>query len=349
MIYLANEMALWKKNQIYPVVLILVVFAVWKWRQADKLQFYSISGTTFGTIAYNITYSEQDGVNYKESIDSLLKVFNRSLNHYQPESELSQFNADTIFEFNLPYFHPVLKSSKHIYEQTSGAFDPSIGHLINAWGFGPGEPVDLDSQAVDSLKRIVYFKNVEFDNSKVWKLIPELRLDFSAIAKGYGIDVVSEYLELNGVENYFVEIGGEIRCKGSNQEGVPWKIGIIDPQQGLPVGEPLLVAQIGDRAVATSANNFNYFERDGKRIVHTLDPISGYPVEHNLLSASVIADDCMTADGFATAFMVMGLESAKEVLAKNPDLDAILVFDNDSGGVDYFITENIEGSVLGPE
>jgi thiamine biosynthesis lipoprotein len=328
-------------KRLYPILLIIAVFIVWKWRQTDRSELVAISGKTMGPVVYNIKYLDENGANYVTGVDSVLELFNQSLNTYRPDSEISQFNKGTSFDFVLPYFRPVLERSKYVFTETEGAFDPTVMPLVNAWGFGPGEQEIPDSTTVDSLKAIVDFDLLTFDETKVEKLRPEVTIDFSAIAKGYGVDVVGEYLESKGVENYFVEIGGEILAKGKNDQGKAWAVGIINPLGDVFNRQIYAKVDLDNKAMATSANNYNYRIVDGIRYVHTIDPKSGYPVVHKLLSASVFAPDCMTADAFATAFMVMGLERSIEIVERIDELDAYLIYQDEEGFLQTYHSEGI--------
>jgi len=334
------------KSRLYPIVLITIVFLVWKYRQSREPRLMEFSGVTMGSITYNIKYLDKNERNYKVQIDSLLQIFNLSLNHYLPNSEISEFNRDSIFYFKLPFFYVALVSAKKVYEKTGGAFDPTIAPIINAWGFGPTDTINPDSSTIDSLKNFVYFTNLDFDKEKVWKKKKELKLDFSASAKGYAVDVIMDFLSENGIENKFVEIGGELACKGLNEGKEPWKIGVIDPRTDLITRTTFAVLKIENKAMATSANNFNYIERDGKKWVHTISPFTGYPIEHNLLSATVVTDDCQTADAFATAFMVLGLDQTKQILSQNPNLDAFLIYSDKKGKLATFVTNNIRNQII---
>ena len=199
-------------KRLYPVILILIVFIIWKVRRSgtQNLQMVEISGTTMGTIGYSVKYFTENGVNYGKEIDSLLKVWNLSLSTYIPESEISRFNNGiNCFEFESKFFFPVLEASRSVYENSYGAFDPTIGPLVNAWGFGPDKSIVPDSSRVDSLMRLVGFDKIHFDREKVCKELPNIKLDFSAIAKGYAVDVVADFIESKGIHNLLVEIGGE--------------------------------------------------------------------------------------------------------------------------------------------
>ena len=305
-----------------------------------------ISGTTMGTIGYSIKYFNEDGKDFSDDIDSLLKVWNLSLSTYIPESEISRFNKNEgCFSFESPYFYPVLRASKEVYENSRGAFDPTVGPIVNAWGFGPDKSMLPDSATVDHLLGLVGFNKISFDNSKVCKKIPGVKLDFSAVAKGYAVDVVAGYLQSNGIENLLVEIGGELICKGTKNNNMPWRTAIEDPSVEVYERKMLAVVNLKDRAVATSGNYRNYYVQDGIKYVHTINPATGYPISHRLLSASVFAENCMLADAYATAFMVTGLDGAKSILDLVPSLDAYLIYSGENGEVLTYITKGIVNQI----
>ena len=335
-------------KRFYPIVLILIVFVVWKIRQDENppLEMVEINGITMGTIGYSVKYFNENGENFGDEIDSLLKVWNLSLSNYIPESEISRFNTGTdCFEFESEYFLPVLQASKEVYENSNGAFDPTVAPLVNAWGFGPDKSMVPDSSAVDSLMQLVGFDKIKFDERKVCKSAAGIKLDFSAVAKGYAVDVVADFLETKGIKNLLVEIGGELICRGTKNDDKPWRTAIEDPTVEVYERKFLAVVELKDRAVATSGNYRNYYVKDGVKYVHTIDPSTGYPISHTLLGASVFADNCMLADAYATAFMVIGIEKAKSVLSKNKSLDAYLIYSGENGEIFTYVTEGISKNI----
>jgi thiamine biosynthesis lipoprotein len=274
------------------------------------------------------------------AISDELIAFNQALSTYISDSEISRLNQTGKHEYESRFFYPVLKTSKEVYEQTQGAFDPTIGPLVKAWGFGPDKSIpNLGETKIDSLRAIVGFSRVVFDEDKV-VLPPNFQLDFSAIAKGYAVDVIAQMLEEKGIDRYLVEIGGEVRCKGQNDQDKPWAVGIEDPTVTTLEQRVMAIVRLKDRSLATSGNYRNYYEREGKIYAHIIDPRTGYTATHNLLSASVFADDCMTADAYATAFMVLGLQQSKEIIERN-NLDAILLYSTNNG-VESFVSEGIQ-------
>ncbi|MEP2771104.1 MAG: FAD:protein FMN transferase [Fulvivirga sp.] len=335
------------KNAIYTLVVLLAMFLVYKWRQSAQGEpMLSFTGKTMGPIVYSVKYFDEAGRDFKPQVDSLLKVFNSSLNTYIPTSEISKFNKANAFVFELPFFYQAVDVSHEIYKQTNGAFDPSIGPLINTWGFGYTEGIKKDSTVIDSLKQIVGMNKINYNQDSIWKSDDRLALDFSASAKGYGVDVVLEYLKDQGIENAFVEIGGEVRVAGRNlQADGPWQVGILNPNSDELNQYAMAIIKLEDKAMATSGNYFNYHIIDGVKYSHTISPFTGYPIEHPLLSATVVADDCMRADALATAFMVMGHEEAIKFLNEHPEYEAYLVFSDVSGNLSTFATKGISENI----
>ncbi len=334
-----------KKNIIYSVVLLLALGATWLYRRGQEASinpsFLVIQGPTMGT-AYSIKYEDEQQRDMKPGVDSLLEQFNQSVNHYLPDSEISRFNHADSLQFSLPYFYPVLQRSAEVWSTTHGAFDPTVAPLVNAWGFGPEGGALPDSLGVDSLLRLVGFDKIRFDRQHVIKQQPNVQLNFSAVAKGYGVDVVADYLQQRGINNMMVEIGGEVVARGVNPQGEAWRIGIDNPKQP---GKMDMAVALVNQAMATSGNYMNYYEQDGQKYAHTIDPRTGYPVQHSVLSASVFAADCMTADAYATAFMVLELEETQAILAQNPTLNAYLIYD-DQGTLKTFVTAGIDSSLI---
>jgi thiamine biosynthesis lipoprotein len=224
------------------------------------------------------------------------------------------------------WFADLFALSREIGDNTGGAFDMTVGPLVNAWGFGFSDRMKLDQHKVDSLLIYVDYKKVELNNRLVSKQDPNIHFDFNGIAQGYSVDVVADFLEENGVRNYLIDIGGEVLAKGSKPGNSPWTVGIENPSDNAQYGKSLnAIVILEDMALATSGSYRKFYEEDGVRYSHTIDPSTGYPVTHNLLSVSVLADDCATADGYATAFMVMGREKAMQYLETDPDLEAYFI------------------------
>lgn len=336
-----------KKNIVYSIILVILIGIVYIWRNANKKperHLILIQGKTMGVVEYNVKYIDQTKSNYKPAIDSLLEAFNQSLSTYIPDSEISLFNQDSSkFIFKSVFFYPVLEKSQEIYQNTEGAFDPSIAPLINVWGFGKNKnTTPPDSVQIDSLKKLIGLTNIEFDKKQVNKKIPQAQLDFSAIAKGYAVDIVAKLLDEKGITNYMVEIGGELICKGKNEEGKIWTIGVRNPRYK-EEGEKAAISNIKveNKAMASSGNYENFRVVKEQKFSHTISPFTGFPVEHSLLGATVFAQDCMTADAYATAFMVLGLEKGKEI-AKKQNLEVLLVYADKKGNLQTFLSSSLE-------
>lgn len=295
-----------------------------------------IAGETMGT-TYSVVY--QSNTNYQASIDSLLVAFNNEVSTYIPNSVISTFNQSVkgidlnqVGEY--VHFLENLSQSREVTENTEGAFQPTLMPLINYWGFGYTEKravTQVDSVKVDSLMADVGLDLITVTKDSLRKAKPGVQLDFSAIAKGYGVDLIGAYLAGQGVENYFVEIGGEAIGKGLSPRGDAWRVGISVPKPEAGLGEYAEVAPLNNQAVATSGNYRNYYEVEGEKYGHTINPYSGFPEKNNLLSASVFAKDCATADAYATAFMVMGFEKAKEKVEQLNDIEAYFIVGTSEG------------------
>lgn len=286
-----------------------------------------LTGPVFGT-SYSIIYDSNE--NFQSQLDSLFEVINHSMSTYHTNSIISQVNRNDSTEIDF-HFMEVLKASRDIYKQTEGVFDPTIGVLVNAWNFGPeGGIHTVDSIYIDSLKPFVGLDKVILNTSSNTISKPKITyLDFNAIAKGYAVDVVGEFLESKGSQNYLVEIGGEIRTKGTNKEsGKPWKVGVEEPH--FDGSRSILKAiTLTDESMATSGT-YRKFKVDslGNRYSHIIDPKTGYPSTTNLLSISVITSSCMYADGYATAFKAMGIDKVKDFVKDHPELKVFLIFEN---------------------
>ena len=245
-------------------------------------------------------------------------------------------------DFNLPYLLPVLQQSKVVFDNTDGAFDPTVGPLVNIWGFGPSGPELKDSVDIKNLLATVGFSKIEFDQKQLRKKVSGIYLDFSAIAKGYGSDVVADYLKSKGIVNYLVEIGGELVANGVNEKGELWKVGVNRPEESANASDLISIIALQNRGMATSGNYRNYYVRDSVKISHTINPATGYPVNHTLLSATVLAENCMTADAYATAMMVMGKDKAIALDSALSEIEVFLIYDDGQGGFKTFASESLK-------
>ena len=284
-------------------------------------------GFIFGTV-YNITYQSDKNLE-KEIIRELDKV-DASLSPFNEKSIISKINRNEEAVVD-NYFYDVFNLAMQISEDTNGAFDITVAPIVNAWGFGFKSGSSPTSQYIDSLKQFIGYKKVRIDKDKhVVKQDERIMLDCSAIAKGYGSEVVARLFNAKGIKNYMIEIGGEIVASGLSDKRLPWKIGITKPSEdSLGTSNELqTILNITDCAMATSGNYRNFYYKNGKRYAHTIDPRTGYPIQHNILSATVIAKSCAQADAYATSFMVLGLDEAKKILERHPQLLAYLIYTN---------------------
>ena len=298
-------------------------------RQQRSTPFQKDTGFIFGTV-YNITYQYDKSL--KADIEAELKKVDGSLSPFNKHSIITKINRNEDVTVD-KMFADVFNLAQQISTETDGAFDITVAPLVNAWGFGFKNDTQPTRHAIDSLKQLTGYMKVSLDGMKVSKKDPRMMLDCSAIAKGYACDVVAEYLRRRGIENFMVEIGGEIVTQGINEKRLPWKIGVTKPvDDSLNTNQELqTVLNVTNKAMATSGNYRNFYYKNGKKYAHTIDPVTGYPVQHNILSATVIADNCATADAYATAFMVMGLDKAKAVLGRHPELMAYFIYSDKNG------------------
>lgn len=334
-----------KKNILYTILLLVSVFAVFLYRKNQTVGIF-IEGNTMGT-TYHVTYFDAKKRNFKPAIDSLLNLVNKSINTYDSTSEVSRFNRSKDgIAVGLPYLLPPLRAAAEVFKNSQGAFDPTVMPLVNAWGFGPGKVFQMDSVRVDSLKQFIGFEKVQLTQDSVMKLDARTQLDFGGIGQGYGADVITEFLKSKGITDMLVELGGEGMACGVNLDtGKPWKIGILDPNSTREKQFFKAYASLSNKSFTTSGNYFNYKEIDGRKYSHTIDPETGYPVQREILSASVFASDCTTADAWATAFMVMGHDRAVEILKQRKDLNAFLVFSTSDGKIDIYMTDGISSFI----
>jgi len=317
-----NKRLLWQ----IPFLVLLIVGTVLIIRQQHNMPYQKCAGIIFGT-TYHITYQYDDDL--QPELEARMKDVDNALSMFNKESIIAKVNNNQPVELN-EMFVEVFQQAQKISEDTDGAFDITVAPLVNAWGFGFKNEQMPDKHAVDSLMAIVGYKKVSYDGKHIIKRDPRITLDCSAIAKGYGVDVVARLLEEKGISNYMVEIGGEVVTHGISEKRVPWKIGVTKPTDDpLQEGNELqTVLNLTDKAMATSGNYRNFYYKGKRKYAHTIDPKTGYPVQHSILSATVLTNRCMRADAYATAFMVMGFEGAKKILERNSDLMAYLIYDD---------------------
>lgn len=293
----------------------------------------TISGAAQGT-SYQITYVAGEHSNYRESFDSIFRQIDRSLSTYDTGSIVSKINRNDATVTVDRYFSDVFNKSIEVSEKTKGLFDITVAPVVNAYGFGFKKRERVTNGLIDSLLRFVGYQKVRLADNKVVKDMPQVMLDFNAIAQGYTVDVLASFLESKGIKNYMVEVGGELSAKGTKLNDSSWTVGIQTPDENDGEAASLFTrVRINNKSLATSGNYKRFYVEDGKKYSHIINPFTGYPAKNNLLSATVIANDCMTADAYATSFMVMGLEKSKQFLSENKELDLEVFFIYDEKGI----------------
>lgn len=312
--------------------------------KVSKGTFQHNEGTIFGTLYHAKYLYDKD---LKAELEAELQQVDASLSMFNPQSTVSRINRGETDETD-EMLNEVLGLSFTINRVTDGAFDPTVAPLVNAWGFGFKSGQLPDSAQVDSLRALVGLSGIHLQENKLTKDNPLSILDFSAIAKGYGVDQAAQVLRGHGIRNFMVEIGGEVVTEGFNEKGTPWHIGINRPDDDSTSTNTELqdIIAISGKAIATSGNYRNYYISDGRKIAHTINPKTGYPAQQDILSSTVLAPSCAEADAFATAFMVMGMEQAKQVLGRHPQLQAYFIYSDKQGQYCTWCTEGFANLIV---
>ena len=312
-----------------PFLTLLIIGTVLIIRQQHNMPYQRYSDFVFGT-TFTVTY--QCDSDMSQSIKAELMKVDYSLSPFNKESVITAINNNEDVKPD-KMFMEVFQLAMDVSRETDGAFDITVAPLVNAWGFGFKSGEKPTARQVDSLRHIIGYQKISVDNGKIRKQDPRMMLDCSAIAKGYGTDVVANFLRSRGVKNFMVEIGGEVVTCGVNPERLPWKVGVIKPEDdSLSVSHELqTILNVTDIAMATSGNYRNFYYQGGRKYAHTIDPKTGYPVQHNILSATVLAKTCAQADAYATSFMVMGLDKAQKVLERHPEMMVYFIYDDGQG------------------
>jgi thiamine biosynthesis lipoprotein len=333
------------KVLVVSMIIVLVLFSC----RGKEHEYGNFTGFTQGT-TYSIVYQDPAKITtkkLKEAVENIFRNFDMSLSLYIDSSLISKINRN---EDVIPdtFFIGVFKKSEEISVLTDGAFDITVGPLVKAWGFGPDEHKNFDRSKLDSLMGLVGFRKISLIDGRLFKSNPGICLDVNAIAQGYSVDVICRYFNSLGIESYLVEIGGEVRAKG-DKNGEFWRIGIDKPfDNNMSPGTDLqAIIKLKDRALATSGNYRKFYIENGIKYSHTIDPKTGYPAKNQLLSATIIAKDCATADGIATACMVMGKDRAIEFINRNKNFDAYLVYSDDNGNFITWMSENLRNNISG--
>ncbi|PKO99631.1 MAG: thiamine biosynthesis protein ApbE [Bacteroidetes bacterium HGW-Bacteroidetes-8] len=304
----------------------LILLSVTIFIGCNKAEYRMIDGFTQGT-TYHIAHSDDKGVALDSLVEGILKNIDLSLSVYNKESLITKINNGEDLEVD-SLFRNVFNRSYEIYKISGGLFDVSAAPLFNIWGFGFKNKMSITKERVDSAMQLTGMDKISIENSKVIRTISNITLNFNAIAQGYTADVIASEFEKLGIINYLIEVGGEIFCKGVNPKGKKWSVGIDRPVDGSMIqGEDLQdILLLSGGGLATSGNYRKFYEEDGQKYSHTINPLTGYPAKENILSATVTAPDAMTADAYATWFMVAGVEKAIEIIESDPTIEGYLVY-----------------------
>lgn len=337
------------KSSIFRIVflLFLIVGSIYIIRQQNTMPYQHNTGQIFGT-TYHITY--QSDKDLHREILQRLQLVDQTFSTFNDESIISKINRNEPVKLN-QMFIEVFDLAKTVSKDTHGAFDITVAPLVNVWGFGFKSGTPPTKAVIDSLRHLTGYEKVKLIGSKVRKQDPRIMLDCSAIAKGYGSDVVAQYLRSRDVENFMIEIGGEIVVQGNSDKRLPWKIGVTKPTDDSTQtnNELQTVLNLSNTAMATSGNYRRFYYKNGKKYAHTIDPKTGYPVQHNILSATVLANTCAKADAYATSFMVLGLEKTQQVLQHHPDLMVYLIYADGQGKNKVWYSPSLKKAIQGAE
>ncbi len=334
-----------KKSLGYLIMGVLVIIFAFIFYSPFKKQkeYIHNEGKAQGTY-YSATYLQPDGKDLQPEIEKLFNEFDLSLSTYNPNSIISKINKNNDSVVTDVYFETMFEAAQKVSEHTNGAFDITVAPLVNAWGFGFGNHERSKAPDVEKLLPLVGYQKVKLVNHKLIKENPDIMIDASAIAQGYSADLIAQLFEKNNCENYMIDIGGEIVCKGVNPKGELWHIGIDkpvdDPENAN--GELQTIVNVSNVGLTTSGNYRQFYYKDGKKLAHTINPRTGLPVEHNLLSATVVASNCTLADAYATAFMVLGVDSALKVCKTIEGMDCYLIYTDKDGQYQVTYTEGFK-------
>lgn len=325
------------------IVIVLFFISCTRDKSAEKI---NLVGEAQGTY-YNIIYFDHQNRDLQFEIDSLLDDFDLSVSLWVPNSLLSRINNNDTSVIPDKYFTDNFYLSKKVSKETHGAFDITVGPLVKSWGFGYDSNKQVDSTIIDSLLDVIGFEKVDIINNHIVKQDNRSKIDFNAIAQGYSVDMIGEFMESKQIYNFLIDIGGEVMAKGKKSDGTHWKVGIEKPASDSNNPRDLTaVIALTDQSVATSGNYRKYFEKDGIRYSHIINPKTGYPAKHNLLSVSIISSSTALADAYATACMIMGLDESITFIEGRSDLEAFFIYSNDEGKYDTYITKGFNRLII---
>ena len=326
------------------MLLVFVLLIIFLFPVEQKRKEHSISGFTMGNIPYNIKYISNEVLLNKNEIDSILINFNNIFSTYIPSSEISVINRSSGKVNISDNFSFLLNQSKSVFKLTDGYFDPTIGPLVNLWGFGPEKLINKPkkSEVYNLLKYVGLNKIKSGDNFLIKNR--DTYIDFSSIAKGYAVDILYNYLIEKKIFNFFLEIGGEVRANGNNIKNLSWVVGIENPFE-INSNTPIAIASLDNLSIATSGNYRNFYKIGDSLIFHTIDPKTGYPSKTNMLSASVFSKTCFLADAYATSFMVIGYEKSKQLSSSIDEIEVLLIYYDDDGNVRKYLSDGIKDKI----
>jgi len=311
---------------------------------AHKKHLVTYKGTVQGSYFQIKYYAGLDSNIIKNGIDSLFTIIDHTASVFDSNSIISKVNNNMEIRLN-DHFMELFNRSQDVSAATGGCFDITVGPLVKAWGFWKKKGLDLNQKQVDSILAFVGYHKVRLVNTdkgrKLLKEHPETMLDFNAIAQGYTVDVVADYFKGKALNDYLIEIGGEVRASGIKEGSANWVVGIEKPAGNSDAAQVIQEkVELKNKSLATSGSSRKYFIKDGIKYSHTIDPSTGYPVQHSLLSVTVMADDCTAADAYATAFMVMGMEKARDFLKLHPGMEAYFIYSDSAGNLLHYKTAN---------
>ncbi|MFZ4456690.1 MAG: FAD:protein FMN transferase [Bacteroidales bacterium] len=325
-----------KKKIFIGIAVFISSFVLFYFLKPNKteqnLTYYSNVGEIFGS-TYHIKYQHSSDLQPK--IDSILKAYDESVSPYKPNSIISRINRNDSAVVLDNWMETLIKVGIQVGKETDGAFDITIEPLVEAWGFSFKKKRNMNPALVDSLKALVDYRKIKVANHRLIKEDSKITVDCISMGDGYATDIIADFLEKEGIKNYLVEIGGEIKVKGINSSSDIWNLGIDKPvdQSDTTVAEIQQILKFSNGALSTSGNYRNFYYKDGKKYAHTIDPKTGYPVQHSLLSATIISPSCIEADAYSTACMVIGLEKSLELLKKLPHLEGYFIYSDAKGAM----------------
>lgn len=336
----------WKLNKFLILIIGLFLFSCTNSGEKEQV----LTGEALGT-SYQVKFYHDRELDLRKGLDSVFEVINTSMSTYHETSDISKINAGDSTVVIDEHFQKVFRDSRKIHQESEGYFDPTVGNLVNAYGFGPEKgSKELSDAKIDSMMQYVGFNKLKLSEAnKLQKESPEIYLDFNAIAKGYAVDVMGEYLEENNIEDFLIELGGELLAKGINlQKGSAWTVGIDDPEQATTQRTLTAALELQDRGMASSGNyrKFRVDSISGKHYVHTINPLTGKSEKSDLLSVTVLAPTCALADGYATAFMSMGYTKSIEMLDRLEGVDVYFIYAGNQNELKVFTTPGFDAVLI---